>query len=638
MSYVTVSVSPNPCVVDVTGKKYCVNANCWCDQVTASWTVTVSWNVPSSYSRFPFPWDGRLEYSVGGNRGTKTFTVNSLTGSVSFTLSGSFNVYNVGQIYEAGWIRAYIKYPEGEFASDTASLWLKETGSPTYPTARVNVYVDSGQGSVSPSGTITVSWTGTTVTATPASGYKFDEWVGDIVGFSKTSNPVTLKAETYWLYRGCECLTTTFRLGARFAPISEYWVSIVVGDGSGTIEVYRSDGTLLASTTSSKSITVQEGTQIYFKATPSSGYELDRITVDGRTYYSSPTPTITVTGNVYATAYFKRSTVKVSLNVNPSGSGTLTFYSSDGRVIASTTTSTSVEVKMGTQGYFKVDPASGYQFKNITIWGTAYYENPTRTFTFDRDASVQANLSQVPVPPPPPPPTPKVNVYLCVKEGAGSISLYKSDGSRIVTTTTWQTVQVDKGMQGYFKADPAPGFYQFDRFVINDTIYTANPSPTFTFDRDYNALAYFKSVTVPPPPPPKVSISMAVNPAGAGTITLYRSDGVSLGSTTTSTTVQVDKGVAGYFTAQAATGYQLSKITVNGKEYYSSRTDTMTFDTNLTATAIFQTAPAPPPPIPPPTVPWWEQEFLGIPAWAWIALTGGVAGIGIAAYYLAKRK
>jgi hypothetical protein len=529
-----------------------VNANCWCDQVTASWTVTVGWNFPSSYAAiYTFPWKGRLEYAVGGSWGKKYFDVNSLTGSVSFTLSGPFNVYNVGQLYEAGWARAYIAYSMfNEAASDIVNLYLKETGSPAYPTVRVNAYVWSGQGSVSPSGVITVPWTGTTVTATPAPGYKFSEWVGSIVGFSKTDNPATPKASSYWNQFGCDCLTATYGLGAMFAPVSTYWLSVMVGEGSGTIEAYRSDGTLLASTTgATKSIIVQEGTQIYFKATPSSGYELDRITVDGGTYYSSPTPTMTVSGNVYATAYFKRSTAKVSLTVSPGGSGTLTFYSSSGQVIASTTTSTAVEVKMGTQGYFKVDPASGYQFKNITIWGTAYYENPTRNFTFDKDAFVQANLAKPIVAPPvekPPPTVEKVKVYLCVKEGAGSISLYRSDGSRIITTANWQTVEVEKGMQGYFKADPYQG-YQFDRFVINGTIYTVNPSPTFTFDKDYDAQAYFKSVTAPLAPTP---------------------------------------------------------------------------------------APAP---APAPAVPWWEQKFLGIPAWAWIALTGGAAGIGIAAYHLAKK-
>jgi hypothetical protein len=146
----------------------------------------------------------------------------------------------------------------------------------------------------------------------------------------------------------------------------------------------------------------------------------------------------------------------------------------------------------------------------------------------------------------------------------------------------------------------------------------------------------------PPPPPPKVNISMSVNPAGAGTITLYRSDGAILGSTTTSTTIQVDKGTTGYFTAQAATGYQLSKITVNGREYYSSRTDAMTFDRDLTATAIFQAIPSPAPtpapapaptptptpapaPVTPPapTIPSWLPLVIGLMP---LAIIGGVIG------------
>jgi hypothetical protein len=131
------------------------------------------------------------------------------------------------------------------------------------------------------------------------------------------------------------------------------------------------------------------------------------------------------------------------------------------------------------------------------------------------------------------------------------MSLYRSDGSRVFTTISWDIVEVEKGMQGYFKADPAEG-YQFDRFIVNGKAYTVNPTPTFTFDRDYEATVYFKSVAAPPAPAP---------------------------------------------------------------------------------------APAPTPtPTPAPAVPWWEQTFLGAPAWAWIALAGGAAGLGITIYLLARRK
>jgi hypothetical protein len=99
----------------------------------------------------------------------------------------------------------------------------------------------------------------------------------------------------------------------------------------------------------------------------------------------------------------------------------------------------------------------------------------------------------------------------------------------------------------------------------------------------------------PTPAPAKVNVSMAVTPAGAGTIMLYRSDGIALATTTESRTIQVDKGTRGYFIAKAATGYQFTKITVDGREYTSYKTDTITFDRDVTAKAIFQKAPAPAP-------------------------------------------
>lgn len=37
-------------------------------------------------------------------------------------------------------------------------------------------------------------------------------------------------------------------------------------------------------------------------------------------------------------------------------------------------------------------------------------------------------------------------------------------------------------------------------------------------------------------------------------------------------------------------------------------------------------------------IPWWEQEFLGIPVWGWIAGGVGVAIIGAVAYEMRKEE
>jgi hypothetical protein len=181
----------------------------------------------------------------------------------------------------------------------------------------------------------------------------------------------------------------------------------------------------------------------------------------------------------------------------------------------------------------------------------------------------------------------------------------------------------------------------------------------------------------PAPAPTKVTIRMSVSPALVGSLSLYDEAGKKIASTTQARSVTVDKGMRGYFKAEAYEGYMVQQIVVNGSVYMAAQTPIITFDRDMTATAFFAKTVAPPAPpapptpapvpaptpaptptpptypppgvfypmipqiIPPEVVAWGQQAistlqqtYFGLPLWAWIAIgVGGAAAIGVAAYY-----
>jgi hypothetical protein len=192
-----------------------------------------------------------------------------------------------------------------------------------------------------------------------------------------------------------------------------------------------------------------------------------------------------------------------------------------------------------------------------------------------------------------------VTVTLSVQPaGYGTLFLYREDGVVLGGTSGSTTVRIVKGTRGYLVAQAAPG-NQLTKITVNGKEYTSPQTPIITFDRDMSATAYFGAAA--PPTPSKVNVRMEVRPSGAGKLTLYKwvVIGIPIGDTTSSTTIQVDKGMLGFFRADPASGYRFSKITVNGATYDTFLTPTMTFDKDVTAIAYFEST-APTPPTPPP--------------------------------------
>jgi len=154
-------------------------------------------------------------------------------------------------------------------------------------------------GTISPTGTVTVSRNASrSFTITPSTGYSIDRVIVDGSSVGAVS--------TYTFSN----VTANHTISASFkADTTTYTITASAGTG-GTISPA---GTVTVSRNASRSFTI----------TPSTGYSIDRVIVDGSSVGAVSTYTFSnVTANHTISASFKADTTKYTLTINRSGSGT----------------------------------------------------------------------------------------------------------------------------------------------------------------------------------------------------------------------------------------------------------------------------------------------------------------------------
>jgi hypothetical protein len=223
-----------------------------------------------------------------------------------------------------------------------------------------------GSISLSPPGGSYDSGTSVTITATAASGYKFDHWTGAATG---TTNPVTITT-------GSANSTVT----AVFVPLT-YTLAICVSPASsGSVTLNPAGGSYAA------------GTSLTLTATAASGYQFDHWT-GAATGTTNPVTITTGSADSTATAVFVPLTYILSTTASPAAGGTIALNPAGGSYAA------------GTSVTLTASPASGYKFDH---WGgdASGTTNPA-TVTMSANKSVTAyfvavQLTHFPLPIPQP--------------------------------------------------------------------------------------------------------------------------------------------------------------------------------------------------------------------------------------------
>jgi hypothetical protein len=232
--------------------------------------------------------------------------------------------------------------------------------APTY-TLTINVE-PAGGGTTRPApGTYTYyEGTTVTVTATPASGYKFDHWLLD--GEARTENPINVYMDR------------DHTLTAYFATIPTYTLTVVIQPPEGgTVTLNPPTGPY------------PEGTTVTATATPATGYKFDHWELDTQVRTENPT-TIIMDRDYTLTAYFTQVPTH-----------TLTITVSDPSMGTTNPPPGKYTYNEGSTVKVQAIPNTGYRFKNWTLDTTTSTENPI-TIYIDKDYALTAYFEPIPAP------------------------------------------------------------------------------------------------------------------------------------------------------------------------------------------------------------------------------------------------
>ena len=419
---------PDPYVVDLTGKKRG-------DTIKLTIKCTLRWsNLDYEYPSFDRVEINTLKVSLT-SRFSKTYNINktfysgsgvqSVTAEISFYVTDDFmdryrtdlplampGVEYVLYPYTENVYVYYINGSSFEKVGVEGSLTIKFKGELQKETVTWHVFVAKGNGSVSPSGDVTIKEPNSlTVTATPDSGWKFKYWKvaknpGD-VGPIYYDNPLTLSWETLKV-------TTPKYLGAYFEEIApppppppETVTVTVRSEKGGTITVYYEDIDGSKQDTIpedwAKMLRVVKGSTLTVHASPKSGYKFNYWTYNGTKDYDTEL-SLNIFSDLTITAYFKEVEVpppppppppptQYNLTITVGIGGYVTGYISGEQIIVHEGESKTYTVEEGSSVTLTAHPISGYVLDKWIYDSSTSGANPI-TITITRNISAKAVFNQ----------------------------------------------------------------------------------------------------------------------------------------------------------------------------------------------------------------------------------------------------
>jgi len=454
--------------------------------------------------------------TMNANRAvTATFTQIQYTLTVSVTGSGSTNpaigphVYNSGSQVQvtatpsSGWVFDHWVLDGSSAGSSnpvTVTMGSGHALNAVFTQIQYTLTVNtSGQGSVAknPSQATYTYGSSVQLTATPASGWAFSGWSGDLTG---TSNPASVtmngdKAVTATFTQNVYTLTVTVNptgggtvtrssngpyhlndvVVLTEAPSAGYTFSGWSGDGtgSGTTRTVTITGNMAATATftpnqytltvntsgqgsvakAPSQATYVSGSSVQLTATPSSGWSFSGWSGDA-SGTANPV-TITMNGNKAVTATFTQNTYSLTVNVSPSAGGTVTRSNNGPYHLNDVVTLTEA-------------PSSGYTFSSWSGDGTG--TGSTRTVTMNGNKAVTATFTQI--------------MYTLTISTSGSGSTSPSTGRR----------SYGSGSQVQVTATPASGWY-FSHWHLDGVDAGSSNPTTVTMNSAHTLQSVFTQIT-----------------------------------------------------------------------------------------------------------------------------------------------
>jgi len=442
------------------------------------------------------------------------------------------------------------------------------TQLPTYTLTVTNVPADGGTVTKSPDATSYPQGSTVTLTATPAYGYVFSSWSGDVTG---TTNPVTVTMD------GNKAVTANYTALTRYMLLTGKYVTAVTSPDDATTDTssLTKDGLPVAFGTITKTPnydTYASGTVVTLTATPVAGFtkfvgwyssatQMNKYTLIS----ASPSIQITMDGHKQAYALFAVIWNKLAV-VYDNTALTVAFYGSKTFPYDSV-----ADMSLGALVLKQAYMPTGTKFKlSATPTGSSYQfvqwqgdisstKNPTDYIIINNDMSVTAvhkTLSQINV-------TVEPATYGTATKDP--VKAYYEPGDTVTVTAT-----------------PNPGY----KFVgwSGDLTSTANPA-TFTVPSVNNKTSYAITAEFAIEEPTiklyPTSLSFKANYDGddpaAKTVTISNDGGGKL--------VIDGDALADWLAKQAPLWINKDNVTLNG----AAPTGLITIDTNVTLTVSVQT-------------------------------------------------
>ena len=448
--------------------------------------------------------------------------------------------------------------------SQTVSV--TQAGIPTYTVSAIAN--PSGAGTISGAGTY-ASGASVTLTAAPATGYRFVNWSEGGTAVS-TSQSYTFS------------ITANRTLVANFSLVSYTISTSSIPAGGGT-------------TSGGGSYNYGESATV--TATPLTGYRFVNWTAGGTSVSTSASYTFTVTANRTLVANFTTLTYTITTTTSPAGvgsatgGGTYNFGASatvtaapatgyrfvnwtEGGTVVSTASSYTFTVNSnrsllanysintytvatssspaaggtasgagiynhGTQATVTATPSAGYLFVNWTESGTSVSTNVSYSFTVTANRTLVANYSPI-----------RYTITTASSPPAGGTTSGGGTFSPSATATV--------------TASPATG-YQFMGWTEGGSTVSTNSTYSFLVSANRNLVATFQSISY-------LTVNTLSNPSVGGTATGH-------GTYSAGTIVTVR--------ATEATGYNFVNWSEGGSTVSSSESYTFTVNTNRTLVANF---------------------------------------------------
>jgi endo-1,4-beta-xylanase len=262
-----------------------------------------------------------MRLASGTDQGKITLFIRDDSGNRYITLaSGNINNSNFSQVSGQATItwngllrvaRLYIETQNSssDFYVDDVSFSKVEQAPPQQYSLTVNINPSvAGSVTLNPSGGVYVAGTTVTLTAVASSGWVFSGWGGSLTG---SQNPATIVMDS------SKTVTANF-------VRSSYTLTVNINpSGAGSVTLNPSGGVYVA------------GTTVTLTAVANSGWVFS--SWSGSLTGSQNPATIVMDSSKTVTANFVRSSYTLTVNINPSGAGSVTLNPSGGVYVAGTT-------------------------------------------------------------------------------------------------------------------------------------------------------------------------------------------------------------------------------------------------------------------------------------------------------------